>query len=112
LLLQANYAYVSYSSLESIIEQNKQGYYIALRQTQGTIRTESPDWQPWLLFFLRALQQQKRRLSAVAVAAAAAAEGQTLRCSWGSATPVEVPAAAGASATAPAPQLSGGSAAS
>ena len=34
------------------------------RQTQGTIRTENPDWQPWLLFFLRALQKQKRNLAA------------------------------------------------
>jgi Fic family protein len=64
LLLQAGYAYVPYSSLESVIEGNKEGYYLALRQTQGTIRTGVPDWQPWLLFFLRALQQQKRRLAA------------------------------------------------
>lgn len=63
LLLQAGYAYVPYSSLESIIEHSKEGYYLALRQTQGTIRTEEPNWQPWLLFFLRALQQQKRRLA-------------------------------------------------
>ena len=63
LLLQAGYAYVPYSSLESIIENSKESYYLALRQTQGTIRTEAPDWQPWLLFFLRALQQQKRRLA-------------------------------------------------
>lgn len=63
LLLQAGYAYVPYSSLESVIENSKEGYYLALRQTQGTIRTEAPDWQPWLLFFLRALQQQKRRLA-------------------------------------------------
>ena len=62
LLLQAGYAYVPYSSLESVIEQNKEGYYKALRQTQGTIEADSPDWQPWLVFFLRALQQQKRRL--------------------------------------------------
>ena len=62
LLLQAGYVYVPYSSLESIIEQNKQGYYIALRQTQQTIRSEVPDWQPWLLFFLRALTSQVRRL--------------------------------------------------
>lgn len=62
LLLQAGYAYVPYSSLESVIEQNKEGYYMAPRQTQGTIEAESPDWQPWLVFFLRALQQQKRRL--------------------------------------------------
>src|SRR5271154_3613876 len=63
LLLQAGYAYVPYSSLESIIEQNKEKYYLALRQTQSTLRTEKPNWQPWLLFFMRALQQQKRRLA-------------------------------------------------
>ena len=63
LLLQAGYAYVPYSSLESVIEQSKEGYYLALRQTQGTIRTALPDWQTWLRFFLRALQQQMRRLA-------------------------------------------------
>lgn len=63
LLLQAGYAYVPYSSLESIVENSKEGYYLALRQTQGTIRTEDPNWQPWLMFFMRSLQQQKRRLS-------------------------------------------------
>lgn len=63
LLLQAGYAYVPYSSLESVIENSKEGYYLALRQTQGTIRTESPNWQPWIMFFTRALQQQKRRLA-------------------------------------------------
>jgi Fic family protein len=63
LLLQAGYAYVPYSSLESVIENGKEAYYLALRQTQTTIRTEAPNWQPWLLFFMRALQQQKRRLA-------------------------------------------------
>jgi len=62
LLLRAGYSYVPYSSLESVIEQSKEGYYLALRRTQGTIRTSKPDWNPWLEFFLRALQQQKRRL--------------------------------------------------
>ncbi|MDG4558146.1 MAG: DUF977 family protein [Candidatus Contendobacter sp.] len=64
LLLQAGYAYVPYSSLESVVENSKESYDLALRQTQGTIRADRPDWQPWLLFFLRALQQQKRRLAA------------------------------------------------
>src|ERR1700734_3588342 len=63
LLLQAGYAYVPFSSLESVIENSKEGYYLALRQTQTTVRTDAPNWQPWLLFFMRALQQQKRRLS-------------------------------------------------
>lgn len=62
LLLQAGYAYVPYSSLESVIEHSKEAYYLALRQTQGTIRTESPNWQPWLVFFLRSLAEQMRRL--------------------------------------------------
>jgi Fic family protein len=62
LLMQAGYAYVPYSSLESVVEQNKDAYYLALRQTQGTIRTEAPNWQPWLLFFLNSLAEQVRRL--------------------------------------------------
>jgi Fic family protein len=62
LLLQAGYAYVPYSSLESVIEQNKEAYYLALRQTQGSLRTDAPDWQPWLVFFLRSLAEQVKRL--------------------------------------------------
>lgn len=62
LLMQSGYAYVPYSSLESVIEQSKEGYYLALRQTQSTIRTDNPDWQPWLVFFLRSLAEQVRRL--------------------------------------------------
>ncbi len=62
LLLRAGYAYVPFSSLESVIEQSKDAYYQALRQTQGTIRTGTPNWQPWLEYFLRSLQQQKARL--------------------------------------------------
>jgi Fic family protein len=63
LLLQAGYAYVPYGSLESVIEHGKEGYYLALRQTQGSIRTDTPNWQPWVLYFLRALQQQMMRLA-------------------------------------------------
>ncbi len=62
LLLQAGYAYVPYSSLESVVEQSKEAYYLALCQTQGTIRTEMPNWQLWLMFFLRSLAEQVRRL--------------------------------------------------
>ncbi len=62
LLLRAGYAYMPFSSLESVIEQSKDGYYLALRRTQKTMNDEKPDWQPWILFFLRALQQHKRRL--------------------------------------------------
>lgn len=62
LLLRAGYAYVPYSSLESVIEQSKDAYYLALRQTQGTIRSDAPDWGPWLGYFVTALQRQMQRL--------------------------------------------------
>ena len=62
MLLQAGYVYVPYSSLESVVEHNKEAYYLALRQTQGSIRADAPNWQPWLMFFLRALFEQVKRL--------------------------------------------------
>lgn len=62
LLLQSGYTYVPYSSLESVIEQSKEAYYLALRQTQGTLDDKAPAWEPWVTYFLRGLQQQKRRL--------------------------------------------------
>jgi len=63
MLLTTGYVYVPYSSMEAIIEHSKEGYYLALRQTQGTLNTNAPNWQPWVLFFLKTLQQQKQRLA-------------------------------------------------
>lgn len=62
LLLKAGYQYVPYSSLEAIIEQEKQGYYLALRQTQTSLTLAKANWHPWLLFFLRSLKRQKDNL--------------------------------------------------
>ena len=64
LLLKFGYSYVPYSSLESVVEQNKDNYYLSLRRTQQTIRTPTPDWQPWVSFFLEVLLRQKERLEA------------------------------------------------
>ena len=62
LLLRAGYSYLPYGSLESIIERSKESYYLALRKTQGTLGTEAPDREPWLVYFLTTLSQQKNRL--------------------------------------------------
>lgn len=65
LLLRAGYAYVPYCSLERVIEQSEDAYYLALRRTRGEIRADKPDWQPWAACFLTALtalKQQKDRL--------------------------------------------------
>src|SRR5712675_1374438 len=63
LLLRAGYAYVPYASLERVIEENKDLYYRALRRTQTTLKTETPDWEPWIGFFLRCLKKQKDSLA-------------------------------------------------
>lgn len=64
LLLKAGYSYIPYASLESIIEKNKDAYYLALRRTQKTLRTAEADWLPWVKFFLTSLKRQKDHLLA------------------------------------------------
>ena len=59
LLLRAGYIYVTYASLESVMEQTKADFCRALRGAQGTLRGNSPDWQLWLEYFLGALRAQK-----------------------------------------------------
>lgn len=62
LLLKFGYVYVPYSSLESIIEKNKEAYYLALRKTQTSLKNDNPDFTSWLLFFLRILDKQRIHL--------------------------------------------------
>jgi Fic family protein len=59
MLLRAGYAYVPYSSMERVVEDNKDLYYKALRRTQTTLKNEKPDWESWIGFFLRCLKKQK-----------------------------------------------------
>ena len=40
------------------MEENKALYYNALRRTQKSL-DGTPDWEPWVGFFLRALKKQK-----------------------------------------------------
>ncbi len=58
LLLRSGYAYVPYSSMEKIIEDNKIEYYKALR----TAQTEDA-LLPWAKFFLNCLTAQKNTLA-------------------------------------------------
>jgi hypothetical protein len=58
------YSYVPYNSMEGAIEQNKDGYYLALRRTQQTIRKEEQNWAAWLVFFLKTMVKQKDNLVA------------------------------------------------
>lgn len=62
LMLKCDYGYIAYSSLESIIEKNKESYYQALQITQKSWQRNNPDWTPWLNFFLLCLQRQIKHL--------------------------------------------------
>lgn len=59
LLLQSGYRYVPYSSFERIVEENKDGYYRALRLSQKRIRTADENLDDWIRFFLQCLKKQK-----------------------------------------------------
>jgi Fic family protein len=63
LLLQSGYLYVPYSSLEAVIEINKEGYYLALRKTQSTLNKGDKNLVVWLLFFLNCMKKQKDNLA-------------------------------------------------
>ena len=58
LLLQAGYAYVPYVSLEEIIEDRKDEYYLSLRNAQRFHKTEKEDIETWVSFLLNALLVQ------------------------------------------------------
>jgi Fic family protein len=52
LLLQADYAYIPYVSIDEIIEDTRSKYYIALNKTQNKHRTNNEDITPWLNYLL------------------------------------------------------------
>ena len=61
LMLQAGYLYMSYISHEKLVEEKKQEYYVALRKTQITFKSEKPDIVPWLNFFLNIILNQSKQ---------------------------------------------------
>jgi len=61
-LLRQGFDFCMYSSHEKIIEDSKEQYYIALRQTQSTFKTKA-DLNPWLLYFLKVMEQQTQFLN-------------------------------------------------
>lgn len=58
LLLQAGYDYIPYVSLEEIIEDRKEAYYLSLRGAQRFHKTEHEDITTWILFLLDVLLNQ------------------------------------------------------
>jgi Fic family protein len=62
LLLRLNYDYVPYSSLERVIEENKDQYYLSLRAAQTEQDSKNDELGNWITFFLECLSSQKNSL--------------------------------------------------
>jgi Fic family protein len=62
-LLRTGYTYMPYSSLERVIEDNREQYYRSLRSAQGTLDKDESHLGDWLRFFLHCLVVQKNTLT-------------------------------------------------
>ena len=60
LLLKAGYLFMPYVSHEKLVEDNKPDYYLALRNSQKTIKTKRENILPWLDFFLTVFLKQSQ----------------------------------------------------
>ena len=60
MMLRVGYTYVPYISNEKLVEDNKMSYYMALRRSQKTFKSEKETIVPWLEFFLNILLKQAR----------------------------------------------------
>lgn len=60
-MLQAGYAYMPYVSHEKLIENNKAEYYLSLRKSQKTLKTDNSNIMPWLEFFFNVLLTQAKQ---------------------------------------------------
>lgn len=59
-LLKEGYLYMPYVSHEKLIEDNKPEYYLTLRQSQKTFKTDRETIIPWLDFFLTIFLKQSQ----------------------------------------------------
>lgn len=62
LLLRLGYDYVPFSSMERVIEENKDQYYLALRSAQTEAPKKSDELVSWITFFLTCMSKQKNTL--------------------------------------------------
>ncbi len=60
LLLKEGYLYMPYVSHEKLIEDNKSDYYMALRRSQKTFKTDHEDITAWLDFFFAIFLKQSQ----------------------------------------------------
>lgn len=63
LILRSDYEYMPYSSLERIVEDNKEKYYRTLRRAQATLDGDESQLHEWVSFFVGCMVKQKEVLA-------------------------------------------------
>jgi len=58
LLLRSGYSFMQYVSHEQLVEKRKDEYYIALRKSQETFKSDRETISPWLNFFMSVVKEQ------------------------------------------------------
>ncbi|MBI5306354.1 Fic family protein [Candidatus Wolfebacteria bacterium] len=61
LLLRSGYQFMQYVSHEQLVEKRKDEYYVALRKSQETFKTDRDTIAPWLNFFLAVVKEQSTK---------------------------------------------------
>ncbi|MFH1665884.1 MAG: Fic family protein [Candidatus Omnitrophota bacterium] len=61
LLLRAGYLYMPYVSHEKLVEDNKPDYYMSLRKSQKSLKSNHPNLTSWLDFFLSIILEQSKQ---------------------------------------------------
>ena len=61
MLLQSGYEFTKYVSHESLIEEEKGEYYIALRKASNNWNTEKEDISEWILFIMNIIKNQAKK---------------------------------------------------
>ncbi len=59
MLLKQSYSYVPYCSLESIVEENKDRYYLSLRKAQTSFKTDHKGMVEWQRYLIAIFKKQK-----------------------------------------------------
>lgn len=68
LMLKCGYNWSQYISHEKIIEDNKEHYYISLRDTQQSFLNDRRDYDMWINFFLEVVHRQAQLLESILTA--------------------------------------------
>jgi len=58
LMFRCGYSYAPYSLLDPLLDSRMRDYFDVLLYTQNSLAEGTPDWEPWLLFFLMMLKDQ------------------------------------------------------